>query len=75
MNKPMKTTCRSEGQLKPFTRDLRQAVLDGFTAVGSDGKGKDCLQGYLTKMGRENPELAERARPYARYFDNSEYLQ
>jgi hypothetical protein len=52
---------------------LKQTILDAFSSVGSDGKGKDGLQGFLAKLTRENPQLAEDARSYTRHFAEAGY--
>jgi hypothetical protein len=72
MNKLTNTARLPKGQLKPFTGDLRQAIRSGIAAAGSDGHGTGGLQGFLERLGRENPELAQRAGRYAQYFANSE---
>ena len=52
---------------------LKQAIVDGVASVGSDGQGKDGLQGFLAKLARENPKLASAARSYARHFAEAGY--
>jgi hypothetical protein len=63
-------------QIKPFKmtpEQLKQAIMDSVAAAGSDGKGKDGLQGFLAKLARENPQLAKDARRYARHFAETGY--
>jgi hypothetical protein len=52
---------------------LKQTILNAFSSVGSDGKGKDGLQGFLAKLARENPKLAKDARRYAGHFAEAGY--
>lgn len=52
---------------------LKQTILDAFSSVGSDRRGKDGLQGYLAKIGCENPKLAKRAHSYAQHFASAGY--
>jgi hypothetical protein len=62
--------------LKPFNMTperLKQTILNAFSSVGSDGKGKDGLRGFLAKLARENPQLAKTARRYARHFAEAGY--
>jgi hypothetical protein len=54
--------------LPQFTGDLGQMIMAGVAAAGSDGKGKDGLQGFLAKVVRDNPKLAAQMRSYARHF-------
>jgi hypothetical protein len=64
MAKPTKTGPAREGQIKPrpFTGDLKQAILAGLNA------GPGGVLGFLDKVARENPPLDARARRYAEYF-------
>jgi hypothetical protein len=64
MAKSAKTARACEGLIKPkpFTGDLRQAILAGFNA------GPGGVLGFLDKVALENPRLARRARTYAEYF-------
>jgi hypothetical protein len=39
-----------------------------FSSIGSDGKGRDGLQGYLAKLANDHPKLAKRAKAYAQRF-------
>jgi hypothetical protein len=71
--KPTKRTVRAP--LPPFTGDLKETILAAVAAVGSDGKGKDGLQGYLANMARDNPKLAKRARIFAEHFARVGYGQ
>jgi hypothetical protein len=62
--------------IKPLNmtpEQLKQTILNAFSSVGSDGKGKDGLQGFLAKLARENPQLAKDARSYARHFAEAGY--
>ena len=74
--KPKKQARQLAAPIKPFNmtlEHLRQAILDGVASVGSDGRGKDGLQGFLAKLARENPQLAKEARSYARQFGEAGY--
>ncbi len=64
MAKPTKTACAREGEIerKPFTGDLTQQILAGFSAYPGG------ILGFLDKVGLETPRLAGRARRYAKYF-------
>jgi hypothetical protein len=64
MTKPTKTARAHEGQikLKPFTGDLKEAILAGLNA--SPGG----VLGLLEKVALENPRFSRRARRYAEYF-------
>jgi hypothetical protein len=48
---------RPKGGINKTSRILREAVLMAAEKVGSDGKGKDGLIGFLEKHARKNPEL------------------
>ena len=71
--KPKKRTLSPP--LRPFTGDLKETILAAVAAVGSDGKGKDGLQGYLANMARNHPKLSSRARRYAEHFARVGYGQ
>jgi hypothetical protein len=68
-----KKQARQPAGLTP--EQLKQTILDAFASIGSDGEGKDGLQGYLAKIARENPNLAKDARSYARHFAEAGYGQ
>ena len=65
MAKPTKTARAREEQIesKPFTGDLKQAILAGLSSAYPGG-----ILGFLDKVALENPRLAGRARRYAGYF-------
>ena len=65
MAKPTKTARAREEQIefKPFTGDLKQAILAGLSSAHPGG-----ILGLLDKVALENPRLARRARRYAEYF-------
>ncbi len=65
MAKPTKTAGAREEQIepKPFTGDLKQAILAGLSSAAPGG-----ILGLLDKVARENPRFARRARRYAEYF-------
>lgn len=69
---PTKTTLHP---LRPFTGDIKSTILGALAAAGSDGKGKDGLQGFLANVARNNPKLAKRARTYAEHFARIGYGQ
>ena len=74
--RPKKQARQPAAPIKPFNmtpEQLKQAILDGVASVGSDGQGKDGLQGFLAKLARENPQLAKEARSYARHFAEARY--
>lgn len=48
---------RPKGSINKTSRILREATIMAAEKVGSDGKGKDGLIGYLEKHARKNPEL------------------
>ena len=64
MSKPRKPAPAREGQIepKPFTGDLRQAILAGLNATPGG------ILGLLERAAQENPRFARRARRYAEYF-------
>ena len=68
MPKPTKIARAREGQIKPkpFTGDLKEAILAGLNA------GPGGVLGLLEKVALENPRLAGRARRYAEYFATQE---
>jgi hypothetical protein len=39
-----------------LTRDIKEGIIDGAVAHGSDGKGKGGLNGYLTMCARLYPK-------------------
>jgi hypothetical protein len=74
--KPKKQARQPAAPIKPFNmtlEQLKQVILDGIASVGSDGQGKDGLQGFLEKLARENPKIASAARSYARHFAEAGY--
>jgi hypothetical protein len=73
---PKKQARQPAAPIKPLNmtpEQLKQTILDGVASVGSDGQGKDGLQGYLAKIACENPKLANDARSYARHFAEAGY--
>lgn len=46
---------KKRGQNK-LTRDLKNGIIDAAVTVGSDGKGKGGLVGYLTMLARKYPK-------------------
>ena len=66
-----KKQARQPAGLTP--EQLKQTILDAFASIGSDGQGKDGLQGYLAKIACEKPQLAKRAHSYAQHFASAGY--
>jgi hypothetical protein len=69
--KPKNQARQPAAPIKPLSMTLEQlkrTILDAFASIGSDGQGKDGLQGYLAKIACENPKLAKRAHSYAQHF-------
>ena len=50
-------TCRrAKGTRNKITRDLREAGIEGAARIGSDGKGKDGLTGWMQMCARKYPK-------------------
>jgi hypothetical protein len=74
--KPKNQARQPAAPIKPLSMTLEQlkrTILDAFASIGSDGQGKDGLQGYLAKIACENPKLAKRAHSYAQHFASPGY--
>jgi hypothetical protein len=51
--KPKKQARQPAAPIKPLNmtpEQLKQTILDAVASIGSDGQGKDGLQGYLAKL-------------------------
>ena len=48
---------RKPGAVNKFTRLVKEAVLAGAEQVGSDGKGRDGLIGYMRRVALRHPDL------------------
>jgi hypothetical protein len=59
---------RQKGVLNKVTRDIKNGIINGAVAHGSDGKGKGGLDGYLkmcaTKYPKQYMRLLARVLPY-----------
>lgn len=47
---------RRLGSTNKVSRDLKEGIIDAAVIVGSDGKGKDGLRGYLVMLARKHPK-------------------
>lgn len=47
---------RPKGSGNKISRDLKEGIIDAAVAVGSDGKGKEGLLGYLKMLARKHPK-------------------
>lgn len=47
---------RPKGSLNKTTVALKEAILNGATKVGEDGKGKDGLEGYCRQLAAKEPK-------------------
>ena len=49
---------RPKGSRNVISPVMREAILEAAAIVGSDGRGKGGLAGYMTRLARiENPEI------------------
>src|ERR1700727_1825074 len=46
----MKPKKQARQPAAPTQEQLKETVLDAFASIGSEGQGKDALQGYLAKI-------------------------
>ena len=56
--KPNNQARHPAAPIKPLSmtlEQLKQAILNGVASAGSDGQGKDGLQGYLAKLAPNSP--------------------
>lgn len=46
---------RAKGSQNKITRDIKKGIIEAAVRIGSDGKGKGGLVGYLTWLARKKP--------------------
>ena len=49
-----KTGGRAPGTPNVMTREVKEAIIEGLSRIGSDGKGKDAIVGYVERIGRQD---------------------
>ncbi len=49
---------RQKGQPNTFTRDMKQAVINGIRKFGRDGRGTDGVEGFVYKLCRDHAAVA-----------------
>jgi hypothetical protein len=52
-----KSPGRTPGSKNFITREMKEAIITACNKIGSDGKGRDGLEGYLEFLGREFPPV------------------
>jgi hypothetical protein len=51
-----KTGGRRKGTPNKATADIKQCFIEAAQRIGSDGRGKGGVRGFIEKTGRANPE-------------------
>src|SRR4051812_18374277 len=47
---------RRKGSVNKATADIKQCFIEAAQRIGSDGKGRGGVRGFIEKTGRANPE-------------------
>jgi hypothetical protein len=51
--KERRSSGRPAGSKNFITREVKEGIIAAYNKIGSDGEGKDGLEGYLEFLGRE----------------------
>lgn len=49
-----KTGGRQKGTPNRLTAEIKETIIQAFTELGADGRGKEGLKGFIKKIGRED---------------------